>query len=156
MKKTLLAFALLLAFSLNAIAQKARDRKDIPYKTAIGVRYSPFGVSLKINNSYKYRSMEFIGYFQDGFIGAYYYYWNFTLDKNRTFRFYLGGGGQGGYTNKGDKEGAEFGAGGIIGLDYKFKKLPINISTDWQPSYQFGESDGWQTSWGGIALRVAF
>ena len=156
MKKTILLLTLLTAFSFTINAQRAKDRIDLPYKTAIGIRYSPFGFSLKLNDSYRSRSMEFIGYFQDGFIGAFYYYWNFTLDKNRTFRFYLGGGGQGGYTKKGENEGAEFGAGGIIGLDYKFKKLPINISTDWQPSYQFGESNGWQTSWGGIALRLSF
>ena len=29
---------------------------------------------------------------------------------------------------------AEFGVDGIIGLDYKFKDLPVNASLDWQPA----------------------
>ncbi len=154
MKKSILALAVLIAFNLNVNAKKKPI--DVPYKTAIGVRFYPLGVSLKINNSYRSRSTEIIGYFNKGFTGAFYYYWNFTLDKNRTFRFYAGGGGQAGFIDEANGGGAEFGASGIIGLDYKFKKLPINLSTDWQPAYKFGENNGWETSWGGIAARFAF
>jgi hypothetical protein len=29
---------------------------------------------------------------------------------------------------------ADFGIDGIIGLDYKFRGVPINVSLDWEPS----------------------
>jgi uncharacterized protein YxeA len=56
------------------------------------------------------------------------------------------------------------GAGGIIGLDYKFKGSPFNISLDWQPSVEFilGEDNiansgiGFGAYWVGAAFRYTF
>jgi hypothetical protein len=156
MKHTfLLLFILITGFSFNAQAQ--RERRELNYKTAFGVRYQPFGFSAKFNNSYKNRSFELVGYLKDGFVAGAYYYWNIDLNKKHTMQFYFGGGGQAGKLNEENGGDALFGVGGIIGLDYKFKKLPINLSFDWQPSYQIaGDDEQFQGEWGGIAVRFAF
>lgn len=155
MKNLILSTIVIMAMSLQVNAQK-KQRLDLPYKTAIGVRFQPIGLSLKFNSSYSVRTFELVGYFKDGFTAAGYYYWNITLDKNHTMRAYIGGGGQAGFKNQDNGGDAVFGVAGIVGLDYKFKKLPINISADWQPSYQVGDNEEFQGGWGGLAARFAF
>ena len=71
-------------------------------------------------------------------------------------RFYLGGGGQFGIKDDSNGGGSFGGEVGVLGLDYKFQKLPINLSIDWQPAYQFGETDDFTGDFGGIAVRFAF
>jgi hypothetical protein len=155
MKRKLL---LVLLFALlSSVTNAQRERLDLTYKTAIGARFTPFGISLKVNNSFSNRSVEAIAYFQnDTYVGTLLYYWNFTLDKKFTTKLYFGGGGQAGYSNKNDASDAFGGAVGVVGLDYKFEKLPFNISLDWQPSFQFGDVEGFNGNYGGIALRFAF
>jgi hypothetical protein len=87
MKRKLL---LLLLFALSSTVTFAqRERLDLTYKTAIGVRFTPFGVSLKVNNAYRKRSVEAIAYFQDNtYVGTFLYYWNLTLDKKFTTKHY--------------------------------------------------------------------
>ena len=47
------------------------------------------------------------------------------------------------------------GIDGVLGLDYKFPGMPLNVSVDWQPSYEFGDFEGFSGNWGGIGLRIA-
>jgi hypothetical protein len=35
--------------------------------------------------------------------------------------------------------GGAVGIDGVLGLDYKFNGAPINMSLDWQPSFEFGD-----------------
>ncbi|MCX6318354.1 MAG: hypothetical protein NTW29_13775 [Bacteroidetes bacterium] len=44
----------------------------------------------------------------------------------------------------------------MLGLDYKLKTAPINISLDWQPSIEFDENLGFVGSWGGLGIRYTF
>lgn len=155
MKKILLLIILTPLLSLNSEAQKKSGNPS--YKTAIGVRFQPFGVSLKSNITGKKRSFEFIGYFDDGFTLSGLYYWNFILNQPLNLKLYVGGSAQGGYKDNEKVEGVVFGVGGVVGLDYKFLKAPINISLDWQPNFQVGKKfDEFQGNWGGIAARFCF
>jgi hypothetical protein len=139
---------------VRAIAQDAMPPKpETPvYKTAIGFRFTPFGVSFKSNLDNKIRSFELIGYFKDGFTASFLYYWNFTLNTDKNLKLYLGGSAQAGFKNEDAGGGAVVGAGGVVGLDYKFLHLPLDLSLDWQPSFQFGKNNDF-TGWGGIAVR---
>ena len=53
---------------------------------------------------------------------------------------------------------AYFGIDGVVGLDFKFRGAPINMSLDWQPSFSFGPngSTGFEGGWGGLAIRYAW
>jgi hypothetical protein len=48
---------------------------------------------------------------------------------------------------------ADLGIDGVIGLDYKIKNIPINISLDWQPSYSILGGAGLLPQFGGLAIR---
>jgi hypothetical protein len=50
----------------------------------------------------------------------------------------------------------DFGIDGIIGLDYKFRYVPINVSLDWQPAVTLVGSAGFTPSYGGIGVRYTF
>jgi hypothetical protein len=52
-------------------------------------------------------------------------------------------------------DGTFFGIDGVLGLDYKFKGAPINVSIDWQPSFEFGDYVGFD-HYGGIGIRYTF
>ncbi len=86
------------------------------YKTALGVKFYPGGISLKsfIQTN---KAIEGLGYF---------------------------------YT-----DGVRF-TGGVIGLDYKFKDAPINVSLDWQPSFNFVGYNYFEGGWGGLGIRYTF
>ena len=49
-----------------------------------------------------------------------------------------------------------FGIDGIIGVDYKIKGAPLNLSLDWNPSFEFGTNSAGFNSLGGLAIRFAF
>ena len=54
--------------------------------------------------------------------------------------------------------GSALGVDGVIGLDYKVSSIPVNLSLDWQPSIEFGSgfNNGFNGSWGGLAIRYTF
>lgn len=150
MKRIVLLFATLFLF-LIINAQSIKE--DHPtYKTAIGVRFAPLGVSFKANRHLKSTSIEIIGYFKDGFTGAFLYNWNFTLNTAKNLKAYVGGGANIGFKNEKAGGGALLGVSGVIGLDYKFLHLPLNLSLDWQPGFQFGKSNDFK-GLGGIGVR---
>ena len=127
------------------------------YKTAIGVKFYPTGVTLKTfvkSNA----AFEAIGYFWDKgtrITGLYEYHQN--LSDNGSLKWYIGPGAHVGFYKQSFYEGATtVGIDGVLGLDYKFPGIPINVSVDWQPSYEFGNYEGFSGNWGGIGLRLAF
>lgn len=48
---------------------------------------------------------------------------------------------------------ADLGIDGIIGLDYKFKNIPINASIDWEPAVTLVGTAGFTPAYGGLAIR---
>ncbi len=42
---------------------------------------------------------------------------------------------------------------GVLGLDYKIKGAPINVSIDWQPSINFVGYGRFESGWGGLGIR---
>ncbi|MGC4099700.1 hypothetical protein [Ferruginibacter sp.] len=52
--------------------------------------------------------------------------------------------------------GTTVGVDGVIGLDYKLHKAPVNFSLDWQPSFEFGDYGGFVGGWGGLGIRYTF
>lgn len=50
----------------------------------------------------------------------------------------------------------DLGIDGIIGLDYKLKDVPIDVSVDWEPAVTLIGSAGFTPAFGGIAIRYTF
>jgi hypothetical protein len=75
--------------------------------------------------------------FDDGFRLTALYELHGNLTATGNLKWYIGGGAHGGYYDKGEVDGMKFGIDAVAGLDYKFAHLPLNLSLDWQPAYEF-------------------
>lgn len=76
-------------------------------------------------------------------------------------QWYVGGGAfagfwSGAYSRVYDYNSTQIGIAGVIGLDYKFSDLPINVSADWMPGIALSGGGGFIGSSGGLAVRYTF
>lgn len=127
------------------------------YKTALGVKvWDGGGISLK-HFTTSTNAFEFIGYFyKEGFRLTGLYEIHGPISGAPGLKWYIGPGAHIGFYDKkyGDKTYA--GLDGVLGLDLKINKAPINLSIDWQPSFEFGNDRGFNGSWGGLGVRYTF
>ena len=158
MKKLLFTFiaaATLITFNLG-------DAKAQDYKNAIGGRFgSANGVSFKTGVSNN-AMLELIGNFRSSGGSSYF---NLTglyevynpIGGAEGLNWYYGAGATiGSYKVKGVNSDVYLSANGVLGLDYKFKEAPINLSIDWVPALQLTPNTGF---WGGdvgLGVRFAF
>ena len=133
------------------------------YKKAIGVKMYPSAVTYKqfIRTN---KAVEALGYFSlDGFRATVLYETYAPIEGNENLSWYIGYGGHLGLwsetwkkNNPDHTAGIAVGVDGILGLDYKVKNAPLNISVDWQPSFNFVGSSYFESGWAGIGIRYTF
>lgn len=129
------------------------------YKTALGVKvWDGAGISFKTfvapNNA-----LEVIGYFyKDGTRLTGLYEIHGDISGAPGLKWYIGPGAHLGFYNYKGYQGDKVIAGidGVLGLDYKVNRAPINFSIDWQPSFEFADGRGFAGSWGGLGIRYTF
>lgn len=150
MKKILLL--LFFITSLNFVMAQNRTANSTEYKTAIGVKvWSGAGISLKTFITDK-NALEFIGYFDrygTRISGLYEFHGN--LSSEGALKWYIGPG-----VHVGLYKGiTAVGVDGIVGIDYKFTNMPLNLALDWQPTLELGSGsrNGFIGNWGGFAIR---
>lgn len=158
-----ICFLLLLSVlfvAISAQAQKTTTVAKLPrptYKTGIGIKFVPFALTLKTFLGQRNRALELLADFDDGFRLTALYELHGNLTATGNLKWYIGAGAHGGYFDKGEVEGTKFGIDGVAGLDYKFAHLPLNLSLDWQPAYEFiTPGTEFQAGRGGLAIRFAF
>ena len=150
MKKLLLLFFFVTALSAAQAQNKTTNSTE--YKTAIGVKlWTGGGVSLKTFISDR-NALEFIGYFDrygTRITGLYEIHGN--LSSEGALKWYVGPGAHVGLY----KGITAVGIDGVVGIDYKFSNLPLNLALDWQPSFELGSGtrNGFNANWGGFAIR---
>ena len=131
------------------------------YKQAIGIKF-PGGTSITYKNFItETKSIEaLMTFWEKGFKLSALYEFNFPIQDVQGLNWYVGPGVHlGGWKNKfkdEQKSSADFGIDGIIGLDYKFADIPINISLDWQPSITLLGNSDFVPTMGGLAIRYTF
>lgn len=144
--------------AIQAVAQSTGST----YNTALGMRFSPTAVTIKhfVKSD---AAIEGIGYFwKDGFRATGLYEWHGDIRGAAGLKWYVGGGAHidvwdDEYRERNDTDGgAAAGLDGILGLDYKFRGAPINISLDWQPSITFIGASYSNPEWVGISFRFAW
>lgn len=133
-----------------------------PYNRALGLKF-PGGFSVTYKKFVSdTRNLE--GQFtiwHKGFRAAGLYEFNFyTFDKVPELSWFVGPGAHLGFWKSEFKDTynsqVDLGIDGIIGLDYKFKNAPINVSADWQPAVTLIGSAGFTPVFGGLAIRYTF
>ncbi len=149
----LVGLSIFLAVSANA------QSMGRTYKTALGVKvWDGGGVSFKTFVTPE-NAIELIGYFYKHgtrLTGLYEIHGNVAGAPG--LRWYVGPGAHLGFYDKkyygGDN--AVAGIDGVLGLDYKINRAPINLSIDWQPSFEFADNRGFYGGWGGLGIRYTF
>ena len=130
-----------------------------PYTKSIGVKMSPAALTYK--NRYKQgKAIEAIGYITlDGFSVSILKEFYTPIEGAEQLSWYYGYGGHLGIwseewkkTNSGtSNSNMAVGFDGILGLDYKIKNSPLNLSIDWQPAFSIIQS--YFKNHGGISIR---
>jgi hypothetical protein len=136
------------------------------YKTGLGVRLS--SSAAMVNNSISLKhflnersAIEALFSFGDPLaIGALY-----EIHKpfsTEGLQWFYGGGGYLGFVkswnpNKQRNEtDANFGAQGVLGLDYKFANIPLNLSLDWKPELNLVSDINFEPAAIGFTARFTF
>ena len=132
------------------------------YTKAIGVKMYPGALSYK--SFYRSnKAIEASGYITlDGFWLSILNEIHTPIKEDNQLSWYIGYGGHLGIwsdewrkkNNTLDKSNISVGFDGIIGLDYKVRNSPLNISIDWQPSFSIIQS--YFKNQGGIGVRYTF
>ena len=151
MKKMLMMGAMLLFVTANLSAQKRNDG----YTTAVGVKFYPTALSIKhfIKDGH---ALEGLGYFSNtSFRITGLYEVHKDLNVIDGLRWYYGAGAHIGFYKSKYNGGTGIGVDGVLGLDFQLGEIPLDISIDWQPSFEFGDSygNGFTGNWGGIGIR---
>jgi hypothetical protein len=130
------------------------------YKKAIGVKMYPSAISYKTFMTDS-KALEVLGYFTlDGFRSTVMMEKYSPFANTPSLSWYIGYGGHLGIwseewkkNNPTHKAGIALGVDGILGLDYKVKNAPLNLSIDWQPSFNVVGSSYFESGWAGLGIR---
>jgi hypothetical protein len=159
MKKiSLCVVCTLCLFAANA---QNKTATSLTYKSAFGVTiWNGGGVTLKTFIREDKHALDFTGFFRSlgARIGvAYELHGNLNTEGN--LKWYVGPAAYVGLYNKFDNKdynGTYLGVGGVLGIDYKFAELPINLSLDWRPAYELISSNNFFSQYGGLSVRYTF
>ncbi len=159
MKRILLAVSIL--FTTVCYAQETQTTMATggpEYQRALGVKISAGGaVSYKqfVANTKALEAQAM--FFREGIrLIALYEFHFYNIQGVDGLAWYVGPGVHVGFYRPRDKSyntSADLGIDGVIGLDYKIKNIPINLSLDWQPSYSIFGNAGLLPQFGGLAIR---
>lgn len=156
MRKTIFAMAIAMLSFIGAISAQN-------YQSAIGARLgSPLAVSYKMFLS-EPAAIEFFGglgyYAGDAYLNANAAYEHHIPFSNTDgLSWYFGGGGGvslwSGALRPASAPGASINLLGVLGLDYTFRDIPLNLSIDWMPTFILGDyRGGFRYGYGALAAR---
>ena len=160
MKKLL---TLLFVFGISTSIYSQQINTGSSYTTAVGIKVYPGALTIKhfINDNI---AIEGLGYFwQYGFRVTGLYEIHGNINGAPGLKWYVGPGAHVGVYNTtwtndyhDRKSGPTVGIDGVLGLDYKIQGAPLNVSFDWQPSFDLIGYNYFEGGWGGIAVRYTF
>lgn len=147
---------LLACLSVCIMGMASAQEQTAGYKTAVGIRLS--NNDAIVNNSITVKhffngTMAIEGLLSFGdpvAIGA-------LIELHKPIgtasglKWFYGGGAYFGFGSPNN-----FGAQGILGLDYKIPSLPVNLSLDWKPELNFVRDFGFEPAAVGFSARFTF
>lgn len=174
MKKLIPLLILSLFVSLISVttAQSQSDTDGSTYKSAIGLRLG-WGLNITgkhfisedhaLEGIFSYRGRGgFAGWSTTRIAATYQVHYDLDIiDEIDNLRWYWGVGGLVGFDNFRSFDNIVFfGVSGVIGLDYKFDDIPLNVSLDLMPTLEIGGNReffntgrGLKLNLGGLAVR---
>src|SRR5829696_7137656 len=152
-KGIIILITLSVLMSINVKAQESTGTTE--RKHALGIRISSQDAVINHSISYKYffnptTAAEALFSFSDPVaLGA-------LIEKHKPFgpaglSWFWGAGAYVGFSG-----GRNFGAQGVVGLDFIAPTLPINLSVDWKPELNFISQFSFEPSAVGLSARFAF
>ena len=167
----LLLSAISMLMLSNVRAQKSKSFYSSNYTTAVGIKLFPGNGAAAVTFKHflkKTAAVEALGYFWERggrLAGLYEFHWD--IQGAKGLKWFVGPGvhvafyNNKNYKNDDRRYGGSYvtaGVDGIIGLDYKFSKIPLNLSIDWQPYFEFGADryNGFGGDFAGVAARYTF
>jgi hypothetical protein len=152
--KFVFLYIILIFISLGTFAQQKYYR-DARYNFAIGVKFFPGSISVK-HTLYSKNKFEGLIYNWKGVRAVGLFEIENRIDGIEGLCWYFGPGAHIQF-----REGTKVYAGsyylgfdGVIGIDWKIRNAPINLSLDWQPSLDFDQNnENFKGGFGGIGLR---
>ena len=132
------------------------------YKTALGIRLSSQGPA--VNNSVSFKhfmnpKLAIEGLFtfdKKAAIGALVEIHN-DMASTVGMKWFYGAGAYLGFdADKTNTSRSLMGAQGIIGLDYKFANLPLNLTLDWKPELNIIDNINFEPAAVGFTMRFTF
>ena len=156
MKKT---FLLLIAVTLLSLTLKGQD-----YRTSLGLRAGwPYGVTLKHFLNEKNALEGILASSWGGFVVTGLYENEHWTGQYPALNWFWGFGAHVGWWDAGRNPnvgetyvGSVIGADAILGLEYTFDDVPINLSLDLLPTFNLIGYTGWGGIHGGLSIRYVF
>lgn len=156
MKKILI---ILLFAVFTAVSLKAQD-----YKTSLGLRAGvPYGLTIKHFISKSDALEGILASRWQGFVVTGLYERERWTGHYPGFNWFWGLGAHVGFWDAGNNpnlnntyNGAVLGADGILGLEYTFDEIPLNLSLDLLPTVNIFGSTGWGGINGALSIRYVF
>jgi len=160
-------FTAFFLLTVTVAQAQSRSAQSSSYTTALGLKvWDGAGITLKhfFNDRHAGEAIAF--FWHEGFRLTGLYEIHFPISGAPGLQWYIGPGLHVGAYNDNHyyyyhgeyyhDSHASLGIDGVIGLDYKINSAPINLSLDWQPSFEFAQGHGFIGSWGGLGIRYTF
>jgi hypothetical protein len=162
MKKILPAFLFVAAISFTQNLSAQDTPQDAAYKTALGVRLSTDAAIVSNSLSIKHfinnkLAVEGLISFADPVAIGGLLEVHKELPSVQGLKWFYGAGVYIGFDS--DKAKASrnlLGAMGVVGLDYKFANIPLNLSLDWKPELHIIEDINFEPAAVGFSARFTF
>jgi hypothetical protein len=156
MKRTILLLVSVLIISSVSLGQD--------YKTSLGIRLGyPYGLTVKHFVSKKNALEGILASSWGGFVATALYENEHWTGKYPGLNWFWGIGAHAGFWDQGNNPnidetyvGSVIGADFILGLEYTFDELPVNLSIDVLPTFNIIGDTGWGGLNGAISVRYVF
>ena len=127
------------------------------YNNAIGIRLGPSSAAMSGGFTFKHflndqNAVEAIIGINQGFGIAGLYEWHHPIESVNNLQWFIGAGGYAAFRFN----SSFIGGAGILGLDYKFDNIPLNLSLDWKPELNIISNVHFEGSGVGLSARFTF
>lgn len=147
---------LLAIFMVGLVKESNAQNTSSSYQTAVGVKFYPGAISVKHFVNDKAALEGLASFWKGGVRITGLYELHYPLLQVDGLQWYIGPGAHIGFYDSNDYDGnVFFGIDGVLGVDYKIPGAPLNVSLDWNPSFEFGDGAQFQ-NWGGLGIRFTF